>query len=247
MAFTALGVVGLAYCIVATAGLRDRPVPETAAPPVQRGFLEAASAVFRLPGYRAMFAVFGTLSLANWVVYTWLPVYLYERFHMSLAEAGLAATLYLQAGSLAGVALGGWLGDRRAAYGPRGRWRLQAAGLAAGAPFLIMAGWTGSTLVLFCGMAVFGIGRGIFDANAMPALAQIAPDELRATGFGLFNLIGPLAGGLIAAMAGALKTSIGIGGTIQIAGAILLASSALLARNRGQAAVWTETVAGSRS
>ena len=80
----------------------------------------------------------------------------------------------------------------------------------------------------------------------MPALAQIAPDELRSTGFGLFNLIGPLAGGLIAAAAGALKNSIGIGDTIQIAGAILLASSALLARNRDQAAI-TETCAGSSS
>ena len=245
-AFTALGAVGLLYAVVAAAGLRDREPVEAAAPRVSRGFLEATSAVFRLPGYPAMFVVFGTLSLANWVVYTWLPLYLYERFGMTLAEAGLAATIYLQAGSLAGVALGGWLGDRRAQAGAPGRWRLQAAGLAAGAPFLIMAGWTGSALVLFCGMAAFGIGRGIFDANAMPALARIAPDELRATGFGLFNLIGPLAGGLIAAAAGALKTSIGIGGTIQIAGAILLASSVLLARNRSQAAT-TETLAGSSS
>src|SRR4029077_1040646 len=115
-----------------------------------------------------------------------------------------------------------------------------------GAPFLIVAGWTSSPLVLFWGMAAFGIGRGIFDANAMPALAQIAPDELRSTGFGLFNLIGPLAGGLIAAAVGALKTSIGIGGTIQIAGTILLASSVLLAVNRGQSRTM-ETRAGSSS
>jgi predicted MFS family arabinose efflux permease len=88
MAFTALGAVGLAYAVVAAAGLRDRETTESAAPRVQRGFLEATAAVFRLPGYRAMFAVFGTLSLANWVVYTWLPLYLYERFGMTLAEGG---------------------------------------------------------------------------------------------------------------------------------------------------------------
>ncbi len=245
MAFTALGGVGLLYSVVAVLGLRDRAAPVDAPPRVNRSFWRAAEDLFRLPGYPAMFIVFGAISLANWVVYTWLPLYLYERFGMTLAEAGFAATLYLQAGSLAGVALGGWLGDLRAAAGARGRWRLQAAGLAAGAPFLVVAGWTGSAAVLFCGMAVFGIGRGIFDANAMPALAAIAPDELRATGYGLFNLIGPLAGGVIAAGAGALKSSIGIGGTIQIAGAILLASSALLARNRQ--AVPMETCPGSRS
>jgi MFS family permease len=244
-AFSAMGAVGLGYAAVAAGLLRDRDAGSVAPARLQQGFLEAARAVFRLPGYPPMFAVFGTLSLANWVVYTWLPLYLYERFGMSLAEAGLAAALYLQAGSLGGVALGGWLGDRRAEQGATGRWRLQAAGLAAGAPFLIAAGWTGSQALLFCGMAAFGVGRGIFDANAMPALAQIAPDELRATGYGLFNLIGPLAGGVIAAAAGALKSSIGIGGTIQIAGAILLASSLLLARNQVQAAITTR--AGSSS
>jgi len=66
----------------------------------------------------------------------------------------------------------------------------------------------------------------------MPALCQIAPDRLRSTGFGLFNLIGPLAGGVIAAAAGALKSTIGIGGTIQITGVILLLSAGLLGRNR---------------
>jgi hypothetical protein len=81
-------------------------------------------------------------------------------------------------------------------------------------------------------MTTFGVGRGIFDANAMPALCQIAPDDLRSTGYGLFNLIGPLAGGAIAAGAGALKSGIGIGGTIQITGVILLISGVLLARNR---------------
>jgi MFS family permease len=242
-AFTLLGGVGLAYAFFAGPLLRDRPAE---APPTRTGFWEAARNVFALRGYPAMFVVFGAISLANWVVYTWLPVYLFERFHLTLAEAGFASTFYLQAGSIAGVALGGWLGDRRASAGAVGRWRLQAAGLAAGAPFLILAGWTASAVVLYCGMIAFGIGRGIFDANAMPALAEIAPDHLRSTGFGLFNLIGPLAGGAIAAAAGALKSTIGIGGSIQIAGAVLMASCVLLARNR-QAAPAMETRVGSSS
>jgi MFS transporter, Spinster family, sphingosine-1-phosphate transporter len=229
-AFTILGAIGLAYAVVAAMGIRE-PKAASAAP-VSQNFFQAAREVFRLRGYPVMFAVFGAISLANWVIYTWLPLYLYERFGMSLKDAGLTATLYLQVGSLGGVALGGWLGDRWAARGARGRWRLQAAGLALGAPFLFAAGYTGSVAVLCAGMVAFGIGRGIFDSNAMPALCQIAPDHLRSTGFGLFNLIGPLAGGVIAAAAGALKSTIGIGGTIQITGMILLFSAALLGRNR---------------
>jgi predicted MFS family arabinose efflux permease len=222
-AFTVLGVFGMAYAAVCAIGIRDRA--PTAATSEQRSFFRAARDVFRLPGYSTLFGVFAALSVANWVVYTWLPLYLYERFGMSLAEAGFAATFYLQAGSLLGVTIGGWFGDRRGA-----RLSLQAAGLAAAAPFLFLAGFTSSAIVLFCAMAVFGIGRGIYDANAMPALCQIAPDELRSTGYGLFNLIGPLAGGAVAAGAGALKATIGIGGAIQITGVLLAFSAIVLAR-----------------
>ena len=222
-AFTVLGLFGMAYAVVCAIGIRDRaPVATTSRP---RSFWRAAIDVFRLPGYATLFGVFGALSVANWVVYTWLPLYLYERFGMSLVEAGFAATFYLQAGSLLGVTIGGWFGDRRGA-----RLGLQAAGLAAAAPFLFLAGFTSSAIVLFCAMAVFGIGRGIYDANAMPALCQIAPDELRSTGYGLFNLIGPLAGGAVAAGAGALKSTIGIGGAIQITGLLLAISAIVLAR-----------------
>jgi MFS family permease len=227
-AFTALGAFGMLYAVVCAFGIRDRAPAVAASKP--RSFVRAATDVFRLPGYHSLFAVFASLSVANWVVYTWLPLYLYERFGMSLAAAGFAATFYLQAGSLIGVSLGGWLGDRWGVRGVRARLLLQSAGLAAAAPFLFLSGFTSSAIVLFCGMAAFGIGRGIYDANAMPALCQIAPDELRSTGFGLFNLIGPLAGGAVAAGAGALKTTIGIGGAIQITG-VLLAISALVLAN----------------
>jgi predicted MFS family arabinose efflux permease len=228
-AFTALGLFGMAYAVVCALAIRDRS-PASSVPSKPRSFLHAAAVVFRLPAYRSLFAVFASLSVANWVVYTWLPLYLYERFGMSLAAAAFAATFYLQAGSLIGVSLGGWLGDRWGSRGNRARLLLQAAGLIAAAPFLFLSGFTSSTLVLYCGMAAFGIGRGIYDANAMPALCQIAPADLRATGYGLFNLIGPLAGGAVAAAAGALKSTIGIGGSIQITG-VLLGISALVLAN----------------
>src|SRR5207248_3233397 len=103
---TALGAIGLGYAVVAALGIRESGRVE--AEPVRQGFLAAAVEVFRLPGYRVLFTVFGAISVANWVIYTWLPLYLFERFGMSLKQAGFAATFYLQAGSLAGVGLGGW-------------------------------------------------------------------------------------------------------------------------------------------
>ena len=233
-AFLILGGVGIAYSLVLGLTLRDRKnetaIATPAASPNKQSFLSAVHAVFKLPGYPSMFFTFAAISVGNWIVYTWLPLYLYERFRMNLAEAGFTATFYLQAGSFAGILVGGMVADRWAVHNPRGRLLTQAAGLAFAAPFLFLSGFTSSATMLMIGMTVFGLGRGIYDSNCMPALCQIAPENLRATGFGVFNFIGPFTGGVVAAGAGALKSSIGIGGSLEIAGVLLAVSAIVLAR-----------------
>ena len=233
-AFLILGGVGIVYSLILGFTLKDRKdttsVTNRAAPASQHSFLSALRAVWRLPGYKSMFFTFASISVGNWIVYTWLPLYLYERFKMNLAEAGFTATFYLQVGSFSGILLGGFVADRWAARNPRGRLLTQAAGLAFAAPFLFMSGFTSSATMLMAGMVVFGLGRGIYDSNCMPALCQIAPENLRATGFGVFNFIGPFTGGVVAAGAGALKSSIGIGGSLEIAGVLLAISAIVLAR-----------------
>jgi len=82
--------------------------------------------------------------------------------------------------------------------------------------------------ILARGLVAFGLGRGAYDANCMPVLCQIAPARLRSTGYGLFNCAGSIAGGLVAAAAGALKATMGLGVTIQATGLLLFASALLL-------------------
>lgn len=223
-AFLLLGAIGVVYTLVIAVLIRDRATP--AGP--KANLIYATRELFSLPGYPAMFAVFGLWSVGNWMVYTWLPLYLYENFGMDLTNAGFSGTFYLQAGSFAGILLGGWLADRWSRTNHRARLWTQAIGLAAAAPFLILSGVTASAAILIFAMVMFGIGRGMYDCNTMPVLCQIARDDLRSTGFGLFNLVGPLAGGAVAAAAGALKSTLGIGGALQISGVLLLASGALL-------------------
>lgn len=78
----------------------------------------------------------------------------------------------------------------------------------------------------------FGLGRGFYDCNAMPVLAQIARPALRSTGYGIFNLVGTLTGGVVAAAAGAMKNIIGLGGVFQLAALLLRLSAARLIRLR---------------
>jgi predicted MFS family arabinose efflux permease len=230
LAFLFLGAIGIGYSVFLLFTLRDPVSDVYRGKPPTASFFKSVGVLFRTPGYPSMFVAFALISIGNWISYTWLPLYLYERFGMSLAKAGFSATFYLQVGSLAGMLVGGIVADHWVARRPRARVLVQAAGLLAAAPCLFLAGFTASVSFLLLGMLVFGTGRGIYDANCMPALCQIVPDELRSTGYGFFNFIGSLTGGIVAVGAGALKSSIGIGGTLEIAGVLLTISSLLLGR-----------------
>jgi hypothetical protein len=54
-------------------------------------------------------------------------------------------------------------------------------------------------------LILFGIGWGFFDSNNMPILCQIARPELRATGYGIMNLVSISCGGFADWGFGALR------------------------------------------
>ena len=76
---------------------------------------------------------------------------------------------------------------------------------------------------------MFGIGRGAFDSNAMPTLCRIAPPSLRATGYGIFNCAGCIAGGLMTVAAGWIKAHVGLSVAFQFAAVMWIASAVALA------------------
>lgn len=231
--FLVLGAIGIVYVAMVALFFRADPVAADDAAPRGKGrqdFRAAVVELWRLPGFGIMTAVFSAMAVANWLVYTWLPLYLYEKFGMSLMEAGFTSTFYIQGASVGGIVLGGWLADRWSARAPRGRIYTQAAGLLLASPFLFVLGHTDTRAVLLGALILFGAGRGFYDCNTMPVLCQVARDDLRSTGYGLFNLAGCLAGGVVAALAGALKSAIGLAAAFQIAAAILCLSSVLLLR-----------------
>lgn len=219
-AFFLLGSIGLLYSPFLPRLLREAPTSTLRSPVVSL----AASIISILvrPGFPALLFVFAATSAANWLVYTWMPLYLFERFGLSLIEAGFLATFWLQTGSVAGILFGGYPADRWSAFDPRGRAWLQTLGLLAAAPFLFLAGHTSSTALVAIGLFIFGLGRGIFDSKAMPVLCTLVPPQLRSTGFDLLNFAGVFVGGVMATLAGYLKASPGLSLQIQAAGAVLL-------------------------
>src|SRR5690349_20612900 len=89
--FVVLGLAGLVYAVVLVRGIRSGSKRSEARLGASIG------EVLLVPGYGGMLMAFTAFAIANWVVYTWLPLYLFERFQVSLASAGFSATFYLQA------------------------------------------------------------------------------------------------------------------------------------------------------
>lgn len=224
--FTLLGLAGVAYFIVLAWGLRRAVRPASTGPAVN--LLGSFRELSALPGFWRVTCAFSAVGLANFLVYTWLPMYLYERFQMSLTSAGFSATFYIQAASFGGILVGGMAADSIGSRYSKGRIWVQMAGLLAAAPFLFLIGVASSKMLLIAGLLVFGLGRGMYDSNAMPVLCQIAPQQLRSTGFGIFNMVSCIIGGMAAAGAGYLKSAIGLGVAFQFAAVILAAAAVLL-------------------
>ncbi|MCW5962561.1 MAG: MFS transporter [Bryobacterales bacterium] len=227
--FTILGAIGLSYLLVLWLVLRRR-VPRTEGDAERPRLLHSLESLAATPGFISLTMVFAGLSVANWLVYTWLPTFLFERFNLNLTEAGFTATFYVQIASYTGILLGGLLADRWAVRNSKGRIYTQAIGLLAAAPFLFLVGLTSLYPLLVAALIVFGLGRGLYDCNAMPVLSQIAPPHLRATGYGIFNLAGCLVGGVTAAFAGFFKQAIGLSAAFQLAAVVALLCGLLLLR-----------------
>jgi len=134
-------------------------------------------------------------AMAGWVVRDWMPPILEERFKISQGQAGVSATLYWQVAALAGAFLAGWLADRAMRYSLRGRIYVSAIGMVFIIPALFGIGNASSLGVAVGFLILFGLGWGFFDCNNMPILSQIVRPELRATGYGIMNLVSISCGG----------------------------------------------------
>jgi MFS family permease len=245
-----LGGFGLGLGWLCTGFLRDQP-RTTPAMTVRSGpaasFGTAIGAVVRVPSYLVLVAQSMLASVASWVFITWLPLYFFETFRLSLAQAGVVGTFWVQAGMILGTMAGGILSDRVARYGVRHRMLLQSAWYCAAAPFAIAFLWSHSLRVIAAAVFCLFLLRSLGISNEQPLIAELLPESLRATAIGTQNLMSCVAGGAGVLLAGYLKTDVGLarlfGGVSLLFGAaalLLLAGYLLFARRDLQARQATE-------
>jgi MFS family permease len=222
LAFDVTGAVGIAYALPLLFVLRDPP--RTAAAPARPSLAAAAAELLPNASFLLLVLYFTLPALAGWVVRDWMPAVLKDQFGISQGKAGLSATLYFNLAALGGAFFGGWAADRLMRRTRRGRIYVSAAGMGLMVPALLGVGGAGTLAAAVLFLALLGLGWGFFDTNNMPILSQVVRPELRATGYGVMNLVSISFGGLADWGFGALRdrdvpVSVIFGG---LAGAALL-------------------------
>ncbi len=159
-------------------GLGDRAAP----------LLPTLMAVLRVPSYLVIAAVF---VLAGGVVQTtqfWLPRYLGDRFELSLEEAGWQATVWIQAATIAGLFLGGKLGDWWSGRRMAGRTAVQMIGVALLVPAVVVIGTAESLPLLAVPLMIYGFGIGLYQAHLWTTTFEVVDPAARATAVGWLNV-----------------------------------------------------------
>lgn len=197
-AFEACGLVGVIYAMPLFLFLRNPPrfqARDVTAPSPAAGIGELLGNL----SFILLVLYFTLPALAGWIVRDWMPAILKAEFGIGQGLAGVSATVYWQTAAIVGAVAGGWLADRWMHQTSRGRIFVSALGMAMIVPAMFGVGYAPQTGVLAIAIAfliLFGIGWGFFDSNNMPILCQVVRPELRATGYGIMNLVSISCGGV---------------------------------------------------
>jgi MFS family permease len=185
--------------------------------------------LFTTPTALLLMLAFICMNFVAVVLLSWMPKFLYDKFQLSLATAGLVATLFAQAASMAGSPLGGWLADVLRLRSAGGRMYVQAAAAACAVPFVFLCGWTSQLTVAIAALTFWGLFKGFYDANIWASLFDVMPPEARGRAVGLMNMVGWLGGGTAPVVIGYLAQTWGLGGAISSAAYVYMAGAVVLA------------------
>jgi len=228
--FQVFGIFGVLYTLILLFFLRDKRSESEKTMDAERipseKNITLAESVRVLAGERSFITImifFCIMGIVNWLVYSWLPAFLKEHFNLGLGKAGISATFYIQAGSFAGVVIGGMLADRWSKVNIRGRLYVVIIGMTLGAPLLFMMSSTSIFGIAIAAMLFFGVGKGFNDANIMPILCQILDGRYIATGYGFLNFLSTIISGIMVYAGGAMKdANISLSIIYQIAAGLIL-------------------------
>lgn len=192
-AFVTVGLAGLLIAPLFKLVVRDRPraaaTPENQVPVARVFGILAAKPAFWLMAFGAAAG-----SMCGYGVAFWLPSLMQRSFGLNLVQTGQFFGALLLTGGVAGILIGGWLGDRLGARDRRWYALAPAICYAAGAPLFIAGVLASSWPIAF---ALFLLPQAlvyVWLGPVLTAVQHLVPAHMRATASASFLLINNLIG-----------------------------------------------------
>ncbi|MDQ2719231.1 MAG: MFS transporter [Bacteroidota bacterium] len=224
------GITGIVYSIVLIIFLREKKsdpeniVHDKMLVSEKIPLFKGLALLFSNISFWIILFYFAVPSLPGWATKNWMPTLFAQNLGIPMSQAGPLSTITIAASSFIGVICGGILSDKWVQKNIRGRIYTSAIGLALTIPSLLLIGFGHSLFHVIGAALCFGIGYGMFDANNMPILCQFVPQKLRATAYGIMNMVGVFFGAFITDFLGRSSDAGNLGKDFaMLAGIVLIA------------------------
>jgi len=209
-AFYVFGAVGVFHGLLMIFRLKDNKSTVENNKTETVRFTEALKILFHTPTALILTIGFSGLIFVLVGYLTWTPTYLYEKFGMSLSQAGFHSMFYTHLFAFFGIIIAGKYSDKLAKRNPAIRLLMQGIGLLIAVPFILLMGTSTSLFVVYIGFAGFGFARAFFDANTYAILFDVIPEKYHSSVSGIMLMIGFSIGSLSPAILGYIKPILGL-------------------------------------
>lgn len=227
--FWLLGCVGILFALPLWRFLGRLPESFTRNAPGDPVRVKDFIGLFRIPSLCVVAAFVAVATFGLFLVYTWLPTFLYDRFSLGMAKAGFEASVYPQIGTAGGLLAGSALADGLYRRTHSARFWVILAAFAGAAPCIYLLGVSATLDAARLAGIAFGFFSGFISGNQAASAFDVVPASVRASAVGVLNLVGagmsgfaPFLGGLARRTIGVDRVMIFTSGLYAAAGALVL-------------------------
>ena len=191
MAFIILGIAGLAFAPVYKWGVRDPGHSERAA---GASVGEVFALIARKPTFWLMSFAAGTGSLISYGLAFWIPSFMARSFHLELVDRSLIYGAIVLVGGVAGVWLGGLVGDRLKQARPSAYALVPTVTYALCLPAFLLA-FSSNSIVASSFLFIIPTALSLaWLGPVIGAINGLVPPHMRATASAMFLFINNLIG-----------------------------------------------------
>jgi predicted MFS family arabinose efflux permease len=230
VSFWLLGAAGILFTLPLMRFFRHLPESfrQRPAPGQKQGQIRSFLGLFRIPSLRIVTVFVAIATFGLFLVWSWLPTFLYDKFHLGLARAGFEASVYGPGGTALGLLVGGTLADRYYGRTPASRFWIIMVAFFGAAPCIFLLGSSGTLAATRIAAIAFGFFSGFISGNQAAAAFDVVPAQLRASTVGVLNLLGATVSGFAPFLGGVVRRNFGVGRLMGFTGGLYLLTGMLV-------------------